>query len=56
MPISRLRKKRKNKKGPTPKSEGMNVKEMHRIFDILDEAERRLIAEQETNDEENQNG
>lgn len=55
MPISRLRKKAKKNKGPTPKRQGMNIREMSRTLDILEEAEREYYAKQD-NDEENKDG
>ena len=55
MPISRRRKTPKNKKGPTPKSSGLKIREMNKMLDILDEAEREYYAKQ-NNDEENKDG
>lgn len=55
MPISRIRKKAKKNKGPTPKRQGMNIREMSRTLDILEEAEREYYAKQD-NDEENKDG
>lgn len=53
MPLSRGRKKKTKKKGPTPKGSGMDLREMRRLLDILEQAEQEYINQQ---NEENESG
>ena len=52
MPVSKIRKKSKNKKGPTPPNK---LKKMRELIDFLEKAERDYF-EQQTNNEETKNG
>lgn len=53
MPISKVRKKKSKKKGPTPKSDGLSPRKIAKMIAFLEAAEQSYTEEANKKNEEN---